>query len=282
MNRAGISWSVSILCRAEDTPWRLDAERAASEAFLNQGADIGEVSVHGGGAPIAGDMRCVRARSLAALEVAVGGRSATLAGLHGVAVHAHAHGAARLDPLESGLLEDPIEPLASACCFTREEPGETRRGTLALRPEALWREHAGPRSAVGARTNEHVVDAEICEPLARLEIHIGQRMRAFLCSALPKIRIMNQVRRCRGDRRRVLGADTPGNDVARSRMHDDAISRSNCAPSSVRSRSPSSGADSKSSRAAPEGTVTQLRDRRLVGGYHTATRAHLDREKCIG
>jgi hypothetical protein len=49
--------------------------------------------------------------ALAALEVAVRGRRATLLGLELVRVHGEAHRAARLAPVESGLDEDLVEAL---------------------------------------------------------------------------------------------------------------------------------------------------------------------------
>src|SRR5215469_12026346 len=49
------------------------------------------------------------AASLTALEVAVRRRSAALARRKDVRVHAQAHGAARLAPIEAGFLEDAVE-----------------------------------------------------------------------------------------------------------------------------------------------------------------------------
>src|SRR5574337_426077 len=49
-------------------------------------------------------------RALPALEIAVGGGSATLSGLQAVGVHRQAHGAARLTPLEAGGAEDLVQP----------------------------------------------------------------------------------------------------------------------------------------------------------------------------
>src|SRR5580693_120493 len=52
------------------------------------------------------------ARTLAALEVAVGGRRTPLAGTQPVVVHAQAHRASRLPPFESRRREDAIQPFA--------------------------------------------------------------------------------------------------------------------------------------------------------------------------
>src|SRR6266581_7451324 len=51
------------------------------------------------------------ARALPPFEIAVRGRSAALARLEPVRVHAQAHGAARFAPLEAGILEDPVKAL---------------------------------------------------------------------------------------------------------------------------------------------------------------------------
>src|SRR3954470_4602116 len=48
---------------------------------------------------------------LATNEVAVGGGRAALLGADGVAVDGRTHGAARIPPFESGLLEDAVEAL---------------------------------------------------------------------------------------------------------------------------------------------------------------------------
>src|SRR6185436_15137586 len=63
-----------------------------------------------GGRERAGEQRAA-ALPLPALEVAVRGRHAVLAGLELVAVHRQAHGAAGLAPLAAGLLEDRVQPL---------------------------------------------------------------------------------------------------------------------------------------------------------------------------
>src|SRR6266478_4323496 len=74
--------------------------------------DIREVAGNGGGRRHHGtDEMGASASSLAAFEVAVAGGSASLAGLQDVRVHAQTHGTARLAPLETGFLENPIKTL---------------------------------------------------------------------------------------------------------------------------------------------------------------------------
>src|SRR5712692_3171580 len=73
---------------------------------------VGESARDGGGRGHGGthEMRA-RALALAALEVPVGGRGHALSGARPVAIHADAHGAAGLAPLEARRLEDLVETL---------------------------------------------------------------------------------------------------------------------------------------------------------------------------
>ena len=65
------------------------------------------------------------AASLAAFEVAVAGGGAALAGRKNVRIHAQAHGAAGLAPVEARFFEDAVQALGFSlrlhCC----EPGTT-------------------------------------------------------------------------------------------------------------------------------------------------------------
>src|SRR4051794_3472048 len=74
--------------------------------------DVDEVPFESGcGGHLGTDQVRAAAAALAAFEVAVRGRGAPLARLEDVGVHAQAHRATRLAPLEAGLLEDPVEAL---------------------------------------------------------------------------------------------------------------------------------------------------------------------------
>src|SRR3989442_14547136 len=59
----------------------------------------------------ADEMRAA-ARALAAFEIAVGGRGATLARIEPIGIHAQAHRAAGLAPLEADVAKDAVQPLA--------------------------------------------------------------------------------------------------------------------------------------------------------------------------
>src|SRR5205823_5999234 len=76
-------------------------------------SDVDEVALDGGrGGHLRADEMGAPAAALAALEVAVRGGRAALAGLEDVGVHAEAHRAAGRAPVEPGGAEDLVEALA--------------------------------------------------------------------------------------------------------------------------------------------------------------------------
>src|SRR5512146_2038224 len=104
-------WSVSTLARGSGTTrpscWRM----GCISVLELPGAHIDEVPTDGGGGSHRrADQVSAPAATLAALEVAVTGGCAALAGLQGVGVHAQAHGAAGLPPFEAGRAENAIQP----------------------------------------------------------------------------------------------------------------------------------------------------------------------------
>src|ERR1017187_5946978 len=92
------------------------------------GADVGEVAGDGGGGGhLRADEVGAASAALTAFEVAVRGARTALAGLENVGVHAEAHGAAGLAPLEAGGFEDGVEAfgldLALARLRARDDHG---------------------------------------------------------------------------------------------------------------------------------------------------------------
>src|SRR4051794_37513289 len=67
------------------------------------------------------------AASLAAFEVAVRGRGATLAGLELVGIHGEAHGASGLAPVEAGFPEDDVEPFLFRLFLDEAGAGDDQR-----------------------------------------------------------------------------------------------------------------------------------------------------------
>src|SRR3954451_10860442 len=70
---------------------------------------------------------CAPAASLAALEVAVGGGGAALAGGEDVGIHAQTHRAAVAAPVEAGRTEHLIQTLMLSLTFNRARPGHAHR-----------------------------------------------------------------------------------------------------------------------------------------------------------
>src|SRR5919199_76178 len=113
--------------------------------------NVREVARDGGGG---GHRRADEVRApaapLPALEVAVARGGATLAGPQDVRVHAEAHRAARLAPLEAGFAEDSVQPLGF-------------RGAQVF------------YARVGAGADEDAVDAYLFDGRARAEAHVVER-----------------------------------------------------------------------------------------------------------
>src|SRR6185437_3598354 len=70
------------------------------------------------------------AATLATFKVTIAGRGAALTWVEDVRIHAKAHGAARLAPLEASLAKDSIEAFFFGLAFTCCEPGTTMARTL--------------------------------------------------------------------------------------------------------------------------------------------------------
>src|SRR3712207_8224999 len=91
-------------------------------------ADVDEVAGDGGGGGhLRADEVGAAALALAALEVAVGGGGAALARLEDVRVHAEAHRAAGLPPLEARLAEDAVQPLLLRLELDQRRAGHDHR-----------------------------------------------------------------------------------------------------------------------------------------------------------
>src|SRR3989449_4142587 len=129
------------------------------------------------------------AAALATLEIAVGRRRAALAGAQHVGIHAEAHGAARIAPLESRFAEHAIQSLLLRLRFD------------ALRARHHHRPHAGRDMAAAhdvgggaqvfdargrARAEEHAIDRNPRERRAGREPHVFERARHGLALVLAR------------------------------------------------------------------------------------------------
>ena len=164
-------------------------------------------------AAMAGDIRWVRpAAALAALEVAVRGGGAALAGAELVGVHGEAHRAAGHPPLEAGLdqlLREPLRlGLGAHEARARHDHGPQARLDPAA-PHDLRRGAQVLDPAVGAGADEHGVDLDVLQPGARGQAHVLERAPRRVDLAAPEVL---GVRDDAGDRQHVLRAGAPGDD----------------------------------------------------------------------
>src|SRR5690348_9169094 len=106
-NCLGMIWSVSMLARYSGATKPLCLRNGCINSSLESPvAHVDEVSGNGGGSGHHGtDQMSAPAASLAPFKVPVAGGGAALARLKNVRIHAQAHGAAGLAPLEPGIDE---------------------------------------------------------------------------------------------------------------------------------------------------------------------------------
>src|SRR5262245_53084430 len=133
-NCFGMIWSVSTLTRSSGTAMPVSLTNGSIVNLLKMPqrlfpvADVDEMPGDGGGGGhLRADEMRASAPALAPLEVAVRGRGAALTRLEDVRVHAQTHRAARLAPVETGLLEDPVQPLRFGLLFDRCGAGDDHR-----------------------------------------------------------------------------------------------------------------------------------------------------------
>src|SRR3954465_3782795 len=119
------------------------------------------------------------AGALPPFEVAVRCGRATLAGIELVRIHAEAHGAAWLAPLEACVAEDSVQAFLLGLRFY--QPGTRyhhRHADVGSDAPAL---HHGRGDAqildarVGARADENLVELDLRHLGTRLEAHVAQR-----------------------------------------------------------------------------------------------------------
>src|SRR6266850_3874857 len=115
-----------------------------------------------------------RTLALAPLEVAVGRRRDALARAGRLAVHADAHRAARLAPLEACVDEHAVEPLGLGRALDQPRARHDPRGhhhTAALRDARGGAQIV--QATVGARADEDTIHYDIAEQGARAQPHVG-------------------------------------------------------------------------------------------------------------
>src|SRR5437764_318705 len=156
-------WSVSTLARSSGTTRPFSTVNfsivRSSCCRLGPSSNVDEVALdrRRRGHHRAYEMRTA-ARALASLEVAVGGRGATLSRRKTVRVHAEAHRAAGLAPFEARFAEDAIETFALGLLLDQARARYHQRELHVLGDTAAL-DHRGRGAQVldarvGARTDE--------------------------------------------------------------------------------------------------------------------------------
>src|SRR4051812_39761758 len=118
-------WSVSTSARSSTLTWPEITRTGSMSVPL---PDVDEAPLdRGRGRHLGREQVGAAAASLAALEVAVGGRGAALARAEDVRVHAQAHRAARRAPVEPGGAEHVVEALGLGLLAHLLGPGDDHR-----------------------------------------------------------------------------------------------------------------------------------------------------------
>jgi hypothetical protein len=210
------------------------------------------------------------------VTAAAAAMAATLARGYEVAVHAHAHGAAGINPFQSSIAEDAVEAFLLRLAFHRRGSW----GDQAWHSRLVSRQHGRRRpqildAAVCARADKDPVDGNVGKFLPGDKPHVVER----LADVRRAGRIGNSVGvgHCAGDRRGILRADAPGNDGG------DFAARQAHLPVEggirvARKRQPVRRRLFEKRAGRRVGTAAQVVDSGRVGSDHAAASARLDRE----
>src|SRR6267143_6573539 len=167
-------WSVSTLARSSG------ATRPFSKVNLSISSPVANVDEVPGDRGRRGHLRAHEvgpaAGALPALEIAVRSRSAALARLEPVCVHAQTHGAPGFAPLETGVLEDQIKAFVLRLRFHQAGAWHDHR-ELDIRGQAppANDRRSGAQvldARIGARADEHLVDADVGHRRIGSESHV--------------------------------------------------------------------------------------------------------------
>src|SRR5437879_4947832 len=177
-------------------------------------ADVDKMAGDGGGG---GHYRADEVRAavfaLAALEVAVAGAGAAFVGRQDVGVHADAHAAAGVAPLETGGAENFVEALFFGLRLDAAGAGDNQRLLDVFRHVLAGDKTRGGaqiiEARIGARADEHAVHGNIHDGRAGFEAHVFQR--AFRGLLIVEILEIVRIGDARGDAGNHAGIRAPGN-----------------------------------------------------------------------
>src|SRR5262249_42012854 len=164
------------------------------------------------------------ASALPAFEIPIRGRRTALAGLQPVRVHAQAHRAAGLAPLEARIAEHPIEAFLLRLRLHEAGAGN-HHGEAHIAGDALAAHDRGRHaqildSRIGARADENLVDLYAPNRRPRLEPHVLER--ALHALALRRVLLLVRIGHAVLDGDDHLGRSAPGHlwrDLARIELH---------------------------------------------------------------
>ncbi len=166
-------------------------------------------------------------------------------------------------------------PSCSACCLISVEPAETRPGTLLCAAGQHRRGRAqilDPR--IGAGADEHPVDRDVGELLARRDAHVVERAAQIVGARL--VRLARRIGHAAVDRQRILGTGAPGHDRRDGRRIEADVGLEARAVVGRELRPLLDGAvELRALRRI--GPALQIGERRLVRRDHAAAGAGLDR-----
>src|SRR5215470_2811632 len=112
---------------------------------------------------------------LAAFEVSIAGRSATLFRREYVGIHTQAHRAARLAPLCSGFLKDTVESFALGCLLYCLRAGNDKNSYVGMHLVSVDDFRCGAQifeTAISTRADEHPIDRDIFDTRSRFQSHV--------------------------------------------------------------------------------------------------------------
>src|SRR5260370_6321795 len=164
------------------------------EARLLDGGDVEFAHVHkmagnggGGGHDRADEMRAT-VFALASLEVTIAGAGTAFVGRQDIGVHADAHAAAGVAPLESGGAENFVETFFFGLRLDAAGAGDNQRLLDIFRYVLAFDKMRGGaeviEARIGARADQYAVHGNIHDGRAGFEAHVFQRaLVAFLIVA---------------------------------------------------------------------------------------------------
>ena len=222
------------------------------------------------------------ATALAAFEIAVRGRSTSLANGELIGVHRQAHTAPGLAPVEAGLAKDSVQAFFFGLLFHQPAAGHHHSADVVGYPASLGHGGCGAEvldACIGTAADEYPIEPKRGDRLPRLHAHVLQRQgRRLLISRVAEI---GGVGNLGGDACHLSGIRTPsylrGN--VRAIEHQALVV---AAPASVGSFRHSATALSHASPCGQNGRPFRYSNVVSSGANHAGPGTRLDRHVAHG